>query len=84
MAKTGDDICISLKKRTFAIPVPITPNIKINKTERCTFTKCITSKKPVKNKIKKAGKKRTVKFPVVILKGLKSDRNLLMRFTFIA
>jgi hypothetical protein len=43
VAKTGDDICISLKKRILAIPVPRTPKIIINKTACCAFSTYTTS-----------------------------------------
>lgn len=84
VAKTGDEICINLKKITLAIPVPITPKIKINQRECCTFSTWTTSAKSVKNKIPKAGKSNIKKFPVVMLKEVRSERYFLIRFTFVA
>ena len=73
-----------LKNIILAIPVPTTPRISMKRTECCTLSTAITSKKPEKNKTIKAGISKTKKFPVVILKGLKSDKYFLIRLTFVA
>jgi H+/gluconate symporter-like permease len=54
--------------------VPTTPKIIINTTACCTFSTCITGK-PVKYNIAKEGNSNTRKLPVVMLTGLKSDKN---------
>jgi hypothetical protein len=62
-----------LKKTILAIPVPTIPKIIINTTE--FFSTCTTSEKPVKYNIAKEGNSNTRKLPVVMLTGLKSDKN---------
>ena len=68
----------------FAIPVPTTPKIRMYITDCCTSATPVISKKPEKNKTANAGNVSTKKFPVEIVKGLKSDMYFLIRLTLVA
>lgn len=91
VAKTGDEIWINLKNNILAIPVPTTPRIMIYNIDSCIAVKDppisvseLLLKNPVKYKIVREGRDKIKKLPVVILNGVKSDRYLFIRFTFIA
>ena len=80
-AKIGDEIWISLKYTTFATQVPATASIPMKSMDVFTLGRCATSKKLELHKTTNAGTSNTAKFPTVILKGVKSERYFLIKFT---
>jgi hypothetical protein len=62
-----------LKKTILAIPVPTIPKIIINTT--AVLFNLYHFRKTVKYNIAKEGNSNTRKLPVVMLTGLKSDKN---------
>ena len=80
----GDDIWISLKKTILAIPVPKIASMAINIIDLCVSGSEAISKKPEKQSTTTAGISIIVKFPVLIVKGVRSERYFFIRLTFVA